>query len=327
MEAAFGQGCFDPSAAAVEEFETLGDEAERVASREKGFVGEGGRFVDGVGDDDLVVVRVEGEGDGDFASFEEMGNPVADGVFDDRLEGEGRDLEVGGGGGVREGEAEAGAEAGAFDVEIVADEVEFGGEGDGLAVAAGHGATEEVGELAEDALGLGGLVRDDGGDGVEGVEEEMGADLGLERAGLGEGGGQFAAGAAVVGAGADEGEREAEKAHIDGEVVRIGERDTESLVGGRFEEGGGDEASTGGEESSERAAALEAGETGRECPEIAGEESRGGGDQLEDGALSDFGRGGKGEEGDKDADCTGPTERRELGIPGGDRTGRGVEKK
>jgi hypothetical protein len=102
-------------------------------------------------------------------------------------------------GGVREGEAETGAEAGAFAFEVVANEGEFGSERDRLAVSAGQGAAEEVGELAEDALGFGGLVRDDGRDRVEGIEEEVGTDLGFEGAGLGAGFGELVARAAVVG--------------------------------------------------------------------------------------------------------------------------------
>lgn len=76
--------------------EPFGDEAEGVAGKEERFAGKGGRFVNRVGDEELVGTGFGGEGDYDLAPVEEFGDAVADGVFDERLEGEGGDFEVGG---------------------------------------------------------------------------------------------------------------------------------------------------------------------------------------------------------------------------------------
>ena len=71
------------------------------------------------------------------------------------------------------------AEADDFDVEVVVGEGELFAEGDeGLAVF--EQDAQDVGELDDHAAGEFGLGADEGGDGVEGVEEEVGVDLALE---------------------------------------------------------------------------------------------------------------------------------------------------
>ena len=72
-----------------------------------------------------------------------------------------------------------GAEADDFNVEVVVGEAELVAEGDVGVVILKQGA-ENVGELDGHFAGQLGLAADQGGDGVEGVEEEMGVDLALE---------------------------------------------------------------------------------------------------------------------------------------------------
>lgn len=127
---------------------------------------------------------MEGDGTGLGGGFDAM----ADGIFEEGLEEEGGD----GGGeailgdGFSDGEAMA--EADFFDIEIASGEVEFLLEGGFGGIGSGEGEAEEIGEAGEHFVGGLGIAMDEGGDGVEGIEEEMGVELhaeGLET-GLGE---------------------------------------------------------------------------------------------------------------------------------------------
>jgi hypothetical protein len=131
-------------------------------------------------------------GNADEAATGLGGDAVFDGIFDERFEGENGDAEGEGGGIDGEFGAEVAAEAKLFDFEVSADDGEFLLERDeGVVVA--EEVAKDVGEVEDGlacALSIGG---DDAVEGIEGVEEEVGVDLGLEGAefGLGEEAGAF----------------------------------------------------------------------------------------------------------------------------------------
>jgi hypothetical protein len=136
--------------------------------------------------DGAVVAGCGGDEDG--AAVGLRGDSVLDGVFDEGLEGHGRNFGLGEGGGDVDGGAEFFAKANALDVEVAFDEGEFLAEGNEGVGARVEGGAEEIGEAADDLFGAGGILGDEGAYGVEGVEEEVGVDPGFEGAEAGFGG-------------------------------------------------------------------------------------------------------------------------------------------
>ena len=97
------------------------------------------------------------------------------------LKGEGRDFysgEI-----FRDGDfvAETRTEAGGFDFEVVANDFEFLIERDEAGLVGVDGEAEQRGELADGVFSAFGVGGDEGRDGVEGVEEEVGMNAGFER--------------------------------------------------------------------------------------------------------------------------------------------------
>lgn len=148
----------------------------------------GGEAGAGIGDGEEEVLGselgLEGDGTGLGRGFDAM----ADGIFEEGLEEEGGD----GGGeailGDGFGDGEAVAEADFFDIEVTSGEVEFLLKSGFGGIGGGEGEAEEIGEAGEHFIGGFGVAMDEGGDGVEGIEEEVGVELhaeGLE-SGLGE---------------------------------------------------------------------------------------------------------------------------------------------
>jgi len=106
---------------------------------------------------------------------------VSDGVFNERLEHEGWN-EAGAGARLEvELADETRAEADLLDIEVAVEEAEFILKGRLLAGGLGEGEAQEVGESDEHFLGGSGIFADERDDGVEGVEEKMRLELGLER--------------------------------------------------------------------------------------------------------------------------------------------------
>lgn len=107
------------------------------------------------------------------------GDAVLDGILDQGLDAEdgdgvvtqfGRDVDDCG---------EAGAETGALDLEVGLDDGELFFEADGV-LASGEEVTEYCAEAQDEAAGIGGLTGNAAVESIEGVEEEVGMDLGLE---------------------------------------------------------------------------------------------------------------------------------------------------
>ena len=103
-------------------------------------------------------------------------------------DGHGWDFRFGERGGDFDGGVQLFAEADALDVEITLDEGEFLVEWDEGVGARVEGGAQEGGEAANDLFGAGGVLRDEGADGVEGIEEEVGVDPGFEGTEAGFGG-------------------------------------------------------------------------------------------------------------------------------------------
>jgi hypothetical protein len=123
----------------------------------------------------FVDAGAEGDGAAGDAGFEAM----LDRVFDERLKEHGGDDDVEGVVGDLLDDLELVAEADAFDVEIVVGEVQFFAKRDeGVSIA--EEDAEDVGEFDDHLAGEIGLGADERGDGVEGVEEEVGVDLALK---------------------------------------------------------------------------------------------------------------------------------------------------
>jgi hypothetical protein len=120
---------------------------------------------------------------------------VLEGVFDEGLEQEDWDEAIEGV--LRDllDDAEAVAEADLLDGEVAADELEFVAEGEFLGFGVFEGQAEEVAEIADHFVGRVWVPVDERGDGIEGVEEEVGLELGPEcgKAALGEAGCEFEA--------------------------------------------------------------------------------------------------------------------------------------
>ena len=129
-------------------------------------------------DEDAVAVELAAQGDG--AAVDARLEAVLDAVFDERLEQDAGDEDV-------EGSRIdflfdvqlVGAEADHFDVEVVVGEAEFVAQGD-VGVVILEQRAQDVGELHGHFAGEFGLDADQGRDGVEGVEEEVGIDLTLQ---------------------------------------------------------------------------------------------------------------------------------------------------
>ena len=120
-------------------------------------------------------------------AFSAGAGDVLHGVFDESLQGVGRDGPGAQIVGDVDGEAEAPAEAGLLDGEVICDELELVVERDGGALLGIERVAEEAGEALEHQLGASGIFPDEGEDGVDGVEEKVGLEAGLEggEAGLG----------------------------------------------------------------------------------------------------------------------------------------------
>jgi hypothetical protein len=80
-----------------------------------------------------------------------------------------------------DGVCEAVLEAEALDVEVGGEEADLVGEGDGGLAGGVEGVAEDAGEVEDGLFGEGGVL-DHVGEGVEGVEQEVGVDLGAEGA-------------------------------------------------------------------------------------------------------------------------------------------------
>src|SRR5438045_4000217 len=109
-----------------------------------------------------------------------LSGDVLDAVFDDRLQGQRRDLQIAEIRGHRYFVAKARAKAGGFDLEVVANDFEFLLEGDEAGLVGVDGEAKKRGEFANGVFSAFGIGGDEGGDGVEGVEEEVGMNAGLE---------------------------------------------------------------------------------------------------------------------------------------------------
>lgn len=77
-------------------------------------------------------------------------------------------------------EVQAGAEAESLDLQVEFEEADFVAEGDDGAGGLGQGEAKEFAERDEHFLGGARILAQEGGDGVEGVEEEVGLQLGLQ---------------------------------------------------------------------------------------------------------------------------------------------------
>jgi len=162
-----------------------------AAGREEGR-NAGAAVVDGNVHGALIAGVSGGAGapgrDAHAAAAALFGNAVLDGVFDERLHGEGgrgvslqrrRQVQL---------HLQRVAEAHLFDLQVVPHEGEFLFERHERLAARLQNVAEDGGEMLDGRLGALGLHVDERGDGVEGVEQEMRIDLGAQ-------GGQFGAGA------------------------------------------------------------------------------------------------------------------------------------
>lgn len=191
---AVGGGLFDAGAVVGEEFEAAAKVGEAGAV---GLGGVEGEPVAGIGNGDTQfgadATRVKADAEDARTGF----TTVFAGVFEKRKnEGGGGGDGAGGGIGV-DGVDEAVFEAGFFEAQVAFELVEFDAER-GEAALRAEGVAEVVGEFLGDAFD-GVAVVFFGEDGVEGVEEKVRVDLGLELAELGGAGGGFEAGGVEFG--------------------------------------------------------------------------------------------------------------------------------
>jgi hypothetical protein len=136
--------------------------------------------------DELAVFAAGAEVD--FAGLGVGFDAVADRVLDDGLEDEVRDFGVQGVFGNVHRDGEAVAETGLFDFEVALEEGDFVAERDDMFVGVVQGVAEEIAEFGDHAIGFFDVDVHEGADAVEGVEEEVRIELGLEgdEFGLGE---------------------------------------------------------------------------------------------------------------------------------------------
>jgi hypothetical protein len=256
-------------AAFVEEMQTFA----QVVQADAGGVGGGGAEGAGVFDGDVEEGVFDVGLDDEIAGAGGLADAMFDGVFDEGLEEQWRDRAVGGGGVDGDGGAETVGEADGFEGEIVGDGGEFGLERDGVGVVVAEAVAEDVRQAGEHVLGAGGVEVDEGADGVEGVEEEVGVELGFEGAELGFAEGELELGFAVL-AGALVGEADVEE-----------DPDADGEEHAPPEAGGGDEApGAGGEEAVD--GDDEGGEQEADGDGAGGEKGPEGGEGLAGGAAA-----------------------------------------
>ncbi len=219
-------------AAFVEEMQAFA----QVLQADAGGVGGGGAERAGVFDGNVEHGVFDVGLDHEIAGAAGLADAVFDGVFDEGLEEQGRDGAGSGRGVDGDGGAEAVSEADGFEGEIVGDGGEFGLEGDGVGVVVAEAMAEDVREAGEHVLGAGGVEVDEGADGVEGVEQEVGVELGFEGAELGFAEGELELGFAVL------------VAALVGEANVENDPDADGEEHAPPEAGGGDEAPGAGRE-------------------------------------------------------------------------------
>ena len=159
----------------------VGVEEHVVATAEVGEadaagVGGVGFGLFGVGDDDEGGVGSAEGGDGDGERVTVGGDVVFDGVFDDELQAEGREVAVG----ERRVDVLVDAKcaiavAHLHHADVVVGEEKFFGEGDGVVLL--EDVAEGVGEAAKVSVSVGVVDADETVEGVEAVEEEVGRHL------------------------------------------------------------------------------------------------------------------------------------------------------
>ncbi len=105
---------------------------------------------------------------------------VLDGVFDQELEGQRRDGPAGGGVFGRRVVLDGFIESKLEEADVPCGEVEFTAEGDAAGAFVGEDVAVDASEIFVEGGGAFGIGLDEFGEGVEGVEQEVGIDLGLE---------------------------------------------------------------------------------------------------------------------------------------------------